>query len=60
MLDVVVKNNIKVKSKVFYGINEIPKVVDMLRKGQYQGKGVIIIDREAAEMVNGQEIESRM
>jgi propanol-preferring alcohol dehydrogenase len=60
MLDVVVKNDIKVKTNVFYGINEIPKVVDMLRKGQYQGKGVIVINREAAEMVKSREIESRL
>ncbi len=46
-MDTVVKHNIKVKMNVFHGIREIPKVVEMLRKGQYQGKGVIVIDEKA-------------
>ncbi|RLL94965.1 hypothetical protein CFD26_101989 [Aspergillus turcosus] len=49
MLDVVVKHNIQVKSSVFYGIQEIPKVVDMLRHGKYQGKGVVVIDKNAVD-----------
>ena len=47
MMDTVVKHNIKVKINVFRGIKEIPKVVEMLRKGQYQGKAVIVIDEAA-------------
>ena len=45
MLDTVVKHHIQVKSSIFHGIQEIPKVVDMLRHGKYQGKGVIVIDK---------------
>jgi propanol-preferring alcohol dehydrogenase len=47
MLDVVVKHNIKVTSSIFYGIQEIPKIVELLREGKYQGKGVVVIDEEA-------------
>lgn len=54
MLDVVVKHNIKVSSSVFHGIEEIPKVVDMLRQGKYQGKGVIVIDEDAVKREQGQ------
>lgn len=49
MLDVVVKHNIKISMSVFHGIEEIPKVVDMLRQGKYQGKGVIVIDEDAVK-----------
>jgi propanol-preferring alcohol dehydrogenase len=46
MLDVVVKHDIKVKSNIFYGLQEIPKVVELLRQGRYQGKGVIVVDKK--------------
>ncbi|KAK5154658.1 hypothetical protein LTR04_005957, partial [Oleoguttula sp. CCFEE 6159] len=49
MSDVIVEHNIKVKSNVFQGIEETPKVVELLRKGQYQGKGIIVIDEEAVK-----------
>jgi propanol-preferring alcohol dehydrogenase len=52
MLQLVVKHNIKVHSNIFHGIHEIPKVVDMLSKGQYRGKGVIVIDEEEANRVS--------
>lgn len=52
MLQLVVKHNIKVHSNIFHGIHEIPKVVDMLTKGQYRGKGVIVIDEEEANRVS--------
>lgn len=53
MLDLVLKHNIQVESKIFYGIHEIPMVVDLLRQGGHQGKGVIVIDEKS---VKGQEI----
>lgn len=49
MMDTVVEHKIKVKTNLFHGIDEIPKVVELLRKGAYQGKGVIVIDEEAAK-----------
>ena len=48
MMDLVVQHKIKVKTNLFHGIREVPKVVELLRKGAYQGKGVIVIDEEAA------------
>lgn len=49
MLEAVVKHNMYVKSTIFHGIEEVPKVVEQLRKGQYQGKGVVVVDKELAE-----------
>jgi propanol-preferring alcohol dehydrogenase len=50
MLQLVVKHNIKVESNIFHGIREIPTVVDMLSKGQYRGKGVIVIDEGTSRL----------
>jgi propanol-preferring alcohol dehydrogenase len=49
MLEVVSKNNIKVKTNAFDGINEIPKAVELAHSGKMQGKPVILIDKEAIE-----------
>jgi alcohol dehydrogenase, propanol-preferring len=47
MLDVVSKNNIKVKTNPFNGIQEVPKAIELAHSGKMQGKPVIIIDQEA-------------
>jgi propanol-preferring alcohol dehydrogenase len=49
MLEVVSKNNIKVKTNAFNGIKEVPKAVELARSGNMQGKLVVIIDIEAIE-----------
>jgi len=49
MLEVVSKNNIKVKTNAFDGIKEIPKAVELAHSGKMQGKPVILIDKEAIE-----------
>ena len=56
MLDVVVKNDIKVKTIVFHGIREIPRVVGLLRHGRYHGKDVIVIDENAKHGVQGRAV----
>jgi NADPH-dependent curcumin reductase CurA len=53
MLDTVVKHKIRVRHRVFHGIDEIPKAVEMLHNGQYQGKGVIVIDEEIVKKEQG-------
>lgn len=47
MLEVVSKNNIKVKTNAFTGIKEVPKAVELARSSKMQGKPVILIDEEA-------------
>ena len=49
MLEVVSKNNIKVKTNAFGGIKEIPKAVELAHSGKMQGKPVILIDKEAIQ-----------
>ncbi|KAK5031824.1 hypothetical protein LTS07_004445 [Exophiala sideris] len=44
MLQCVVQHNIKVEKNIFHGIDQVPTAVEMLRTGQYRGKGVIMID----------------
>jgi propanol-preferring alcohol dehydrogenase len=47
MLEVVSKNNIKVKTNAFNGIKEVPKAVELAHSGKMQGKPVILIDEKA-------------
>ncbi|KUJ22351.1 GroES-like protein [Mollisia scopiformis] len=49
MLEVVSKNNIKVKTNAFKGIKEVPKAVELAHSGKMQGKPVILIDERAIE-----------
>ena len=49
MLDVVSKNNIKVKTNPFIGLKELPKAVELAHSGKMQGKPVILIDNKAIE-----------
>ncbi|KAF2488653.1 GroES-like protein [Lophium mytilinum] len=51
MLECVVQHGIKVQSTIFHGLEEVPKAVEQLRAGTYQGKGVIVVDEEAAKAV---------
>lgn len=47
MLVAIVEHQIKLENNIFHGIEEIPRVVDMLKNGQYRGKACIVIDEEA-------------
>ncbi len=49
MLEVVSKNNIRVRTNAFNGIKEIPKAIELAHSGKIQGKPVILIDNEAIE-----------
>ena len=50
MLDTVVKHDIRIESNVFHGLHEVPRAVEMLQTGQSRGKGVIVVDEEAAKV----------
>ena len=49
MLDVVAKHNITVKANTFYGLQEIPRLIELAHGGKMAGKGVVIIDEEEIE-----------
>ena len=49
MLKTVAELGIKVNSNVFHGLNEIPKLVELAHSGKMAGKGMIVIDEEAAK-----------
>ena len=46
MLDAVAEHNITVKTHAFFGLKEIPKLVEVAHSGKMAGKGVVIIDEE--------------
>lgn len=49
MLDVVAEHKISVKTNPFYGLEEIPKVVELAHGGKMKGKGIIIVDKGQIE-----------
>ena len=53
MLNAVVEHNIHVENNVFYGLEEIPKAVEMLRNFQYRGKACFVVDKEAVGVEPG-------
>ena len=57
MLDMVAKFGIRVNTNPFYGLEEIPKLLELAHSGKMKGKGVVIIDEEEMrrekERING-------
>ncbi len=49
MLQVVAEHKISVKTNVFNGLKEVPKVVELSHSGKMQGKGIVIVDEEAVK-----------
>ena len=45
MLNLVGKNGIKVETNRFYGLNEVPKMIDLAHSGKMKGKAVCIVDK---------------
>lgn len=46
MLDFVAEHNITVKTNPFFGLEEIPKLVELAHSGKMAGKGVVVVDEE--------------
>ncbi|KAF2097629.1 alcohol dehydrogenase [Rhizodiscina lignyota] len=44
MLQVAAKNGVTVKTNLFHGLKEIPKMVELSLSGKMAGKGVVIVD----------------
>jgi len=45
MLHDVAKHNIKVETNLFYGLEEVPKMVELAHSGKMKGKAVCVVDR---------------
>lgn len=51
MLDLVAEHNITVKTNPFFGLKEIPKLVELARSGKMAGKGVVVVEEKEIEKV---------
>jgi D-arabinose 1-dehydrogenase-like Zn-dependent alcohol dehydrogenase len=45
MLDDVAKHDIKVETNLFYGLEEVPKMVELAHSGKMKGKAVCVVDK---------------
>jgi alcohol dehydrogenase, propanol-preferring len=46
MLNLVSEHKIRVKTSVFHGLNQVPKMVHFAHSGKMQGKPVVIVDED--------------
>ena len=51
MLSIVAEHNISVKTNPFYGIREIPRLIELAETGKMQGKAIAIIDEDEIKRV---------
>ena len=51
MLEMVAEHNISVRTNPFYGLEEIPKLLELAESGKMSGKGVIIVDEKEMQRV---------
>lgn len=51
MLQVVAEHGISVNTNPFFGLHEIPKLVDLVHSGSMTGKGVVIVDEAEQQRV---------
>ena len=51
MLETVAAHKITVKTNPFFGLREIPKLIELAHGGKMQGKAVVIIDEEEMKRV---------
>jgi propanol-preferring alcohol dehydrogenase len=47
MLYAYIEHDIKLENNVFHGLTDVPRAVEMLKKGEYRGKACIVIDEDA-------------
>ena len=53
MLKTVAEHKISVRTNPFFGIKEIPKMLELAHSGNMQGKAVVIIDEKEMKRVKG-------
>ncbi|KAG8528849.1 uncharacterized protein KY384_006538 [Bacidia gigantensis] len=46
MLQTVADHNVKVQTNFFFGLEEVPKLVDFVHAGKMAGKGIVVVDEE--------------
>ena len=46
MLEMVADRGIKVKTNPFFGLREIPKLLDLVHTGKMAGKGICIVSED--------------
>ena len=51
MLQMVADHNISVKTNPFFGLEEIPKLVELAENGKMAGKGVVVVDEHEMKRV---------
>ena len=51
MLQIVAEHKIRVNNNPFFGLNEIPKLIDLVHTGKMAGKGIIIVDKDEQRRV---------
>ena len=51
MLQVVAEHGISVKTNPFFGLEEIPRLIELVESKKMAGKGVIIVDEEEMKKV---------
>lgn len=49
MLDLVAEKNITVKTNPFFGLQQLPQLIDLARNGKMAGKGILIVDEQEIE-----------
>ena len=51
MLETVAKHNISVKTNPFFGLREIPRLIELAHSGKMQGKAVVIVGEEEMKRI---------
>lgn len=46
MLDLVAEKNIAVKINPFFGLDQLPRLIDLAHSGKMAGKGILVVDEE--------------
>ncbi|KAK5191869.1 hypothetical protein LTR92_008450 [Exophiala xenobiotica] len=52
MLEDVAKYNIKVETNLFYGLDQVPKMVELAHSGKMKGKAVCVVDKAELDKEN--------
>ena len=49
MLDHVAKHSIRVETNLFFGLDQVPKMLELAHSGTMKGKAVCVVDQEEYE-----------
>ena len=59
MLDTVARHGIELKKNLFFGLGEIPKLIQLVQTGKMAGKGMVVVCEEEQRRVREQEEEKK-